>query len=272
MDVQAATVSITAGATITGVLLGHLLTRNTEYRKWLRVEGYNHCVSLLRAGEELHLTALVDQIQATHLDLISGELEALTTAQREAAKLLLLTEAYKKFNPSDIQHVDGDRLLEAAWPGLRSMLASHALSEVAERNQKRVQLIVQLARIQEEFALLSPRRATSAASRFVSAAVNSAMLSAQDQRAASRHEYDRVRKDFIAQSSIMLMGGVLPRLRWWMPVRQLRVKSRYLAGHEAVQGTCGAQNSVKHEQGATSDVSPTGGTTSAPPESSQLTK
>ncbi|MEU7754591.1 hypothetical protein [Micromonospora sp. NPDC049171] len=258
MDVQATTVSITAGATIVGVLLGHLLTRNTEYRKWLRVERYNHCVSLLRAGEELHMTALVDQIQVTDLDRISGDLDTLTTAQREAAKIFLLSEAYKKFDPSDVQHVDGDRLLEVAWPGLRSMLASHAFSEVSKRDQKRVQLVVQLARTQEEFALLSPVRATRTARRFVRAAINSAILSEPDKRADNHLEYDQTRKEFIALSSIMLMGGVLPRFRRWMSLRQLPGKNRYVASQGTVREARGAQNLVKRRQEAAIDVSSPG--------------
>ena len=55
------TASIAAIAALVGVILGQLLSRGGEFRKWLRAERHSACVRLLEAAEELSMLSRVER-------------------------------------------------------------------------------------------------------------------------------------------------------------------------------------------------------------------
>jgi hypothetical protein len=92
-------------AALVGVLVGQVLTRGTEYRKWLRQESHVACAKVLNAAAEIHgdsvFHAQLDrQLDSTRLErIIFEKLSSATgepTPNRDSAiEQLLLSESKK---------------------------------------------------------------------------------------------------------------------------------------------------------------------------------
>jgi len=73
------TAIVSAAAALIGVLLGQVLTRDTEFRKWVRSERYKLCAEMLTAAEEARVEYTTQDVLRSQLEKIAVK-ESITKA------------------------------------------------------------------------------------------------------------------------------------------------------------------------------------------------